>query len=143
MLRDNSALATFWKIIEFAFDQKIISTGVAFDIVLKENVEIIREREVFDKKLEKPTQVLMLRFSNLYGIYSKLYKDRTGNKAPEEETLATYLKDQPYYIGLVKYHQFNDKRTSCYAVRYNDLGIALNHGDGMLKDGADHETPIF
>lgn len=143
MLRDNSALANFWKIIEFAFDQKLISLGFAFDIELKSNLEVVRDRDTKELTFEKQTQILMLRFSNLYGIYSKLYKDRTGNKAPEEETLLTYLKDQPYYVGLVRIHGFKDKRTSCYAVRYNDLGIVMNGGDGMLPDGTPPDSPPF
>ncbi len=134
MLKDNSSLSNFWKMVEFMFDQNIIESGYAFDIEYKDKVMIIEEREIIRQDFYAPIDILYMRYDLIYALYSKLSRERTGKKAPDQETLLTYLKDQPYFIGLVTNHSFKDKRTSCYAIKYLDLDI------GLVRNN--HNTPL-
>jgi len=131
MLKDNSALNGFWKIVENLFDQGLIKPGNYFEIKRPQYVDVVHERTKLTKRYDG--DILFIRFSSLYALYAKEYRQRGGDKAPDEETLHTYLRDQPYFIGLVSNYSFQDKRTSAYALKYSEIGVGLEYGRGSIS----------
>jgi DNA primase catalytic core len=137
MLKDNSSLNQFWKMVEFMFDQGVLRYGQYFSVREESSLEVQSNRTTENLSFIGGKRVLYLRFSGVYSLYSKMQRERSGKSAMDEETLLTYLKDQPYYLGLVSVFNFSDKRTSCYAVSYDDLNIVLEKSFDM-EDWAKH-----
>ncbi len=130
MIKDTSILTDFWKTIEFLFDKDQIKYGEYYNIKTVSSIVVVEEREDVVKDLRGVKQVIYVRFSSLYQEYAIEHRRQTGNRAMDEQTLIAYLKDQPYFIGLVKIHEFKDKRNSAYALRADMLGVQLQKDFG-------------
>jgi DNA primase catalytic core len=127
LLVDNSAVHQFWKAVEFLFDNGTIYDR---DLMIRTECSINLKigGAVKAEKFQVPTKVLYVRFSNVYAAYSKFQRERSGKPALPEDALLLYIKEQPYFMGLVPYVNFSDKRTSAYAFNYDKMeavGIVL------------------
>jgi DNA primase len=144
LLKDNSAIHQFWKAVEFLFDIGTLKSGTdlkimehCLDIDIKVGSEIERKKFGFAKNL------ILVRFSNVYAVFSKYHRERSGKASLPEDTLLLYMKEQPYYVGLTPYAYFDDKRTSAFVFDYDkmkELGIVLekqNHRQNLEPDPAD------
>lgn len=116
------------------FDQQIIKNGHYFMVKNKSWVDVLDNRDEKRVNFYRQKRVLFIRFGGIYALYSKHQKERSGVRAIDEETLLTYLKDQPYFIGLVKSFEFSDKRTSCYAISYDELNIVIDPTEQPLME---------
>ena len=134
-LKDSSIVNQFWKTMVVLFDKGMLTSGGQFAIKRFPNGLPIKEgSQVEDKDVRG--EVLLLRFSNVYGEYAKYHRERTGQAAQSEETLLMYLKEQTYFIGLTPSETFTDKRTSAYAFNYEvmkemDIGLEKTHLNGQ------------
>lgn len=146
LLKDNSAIHQFWKTAEFLFDVGFIQDGRDLKVRYEASIDIKTGSMVKEEKFQSPKNILMVRFSNLYASYSKRVREVTGKVALPEDTLLLYMKEQPYYIGLVPVISWNDKRTSGYAFDYDlmkDMGIVLekNNNDPPPPPPTKSEPP--
>lgn len=136
MLKDNNAISAFWKVVEILFDLGVIQNGREIALATYHSQAPLRLKEsssVIEHTFATTTEVLLVRFDNLHGAYSKYMRER-NQQAQGSETLLLYLKEQNYFIGLVPVHTFSDKRTSAWAFNYTkmqELGIVLekNHSE--------------
>ncbi|HTF19343.1 MAG TPA: DNA primase, partial [Chryseolinea sp.] len=143
LLRDNSAINIFWKGVEFMFDQGVIVEGVDIKVSSRKEIALKVGSEI-EKKKDIRCDVLLIRFSNVYAKYAKSYRERTGQVPPAEDTLALYMRDQPYYLGLCPAESFNDKRTSCLVFDYsqmNNMGIVLVKESLSKASGGGLDSP--
>jgi DNA primase catalytic core len=127
MLRDNSVVNNFWKAIENLFDAGLVQNGTQLVVRVYPNGLDVKEGGNIVRK-EFRGEALLVRFGNLYSLYAKYHRERTGTAAQNEETVLMYLKEQTYFIGLTPSETFNDKRTSAYAFNYDamkEMGIVL------------------
>lgn len=143
LLKDNSAIHQFWKAVEFLFDVGFIQNGRDLKVQYLMDLDVKVGAAIQPVKFKSAKNVLIVRFSNLYGSYSKRVREVTGKVALPEDTLLLYMKEQPYYIGLVPITAWSDKRTSGYAFDYDlmqDMGIVLekNHD---TNDATPAQTP--
>jgi DNA primase len=129
LLKDNSAIHQFWKAVEFLFDTGILQAGR--DIKIEHNQYTINLKEgsvITPKQFTHPKSIVLVRFSNVYAVYSKHQRDRSGKPSLPEDTLLMYMKEQPYYLGNTPYAYFSDKRTSAFVFDYDkmrDMGVVL------------------
>jgi hypothetical protein len=135
LLKDNSAIHQFWKTVEFLFDVGFIQDGRDLKIRYEASIEIkVSSTTSKIVSFPSPKNVLTVRFGNLYASYGKRMREVTGKVALPEDTLLLYMKEQPYYIGLVGVTHWTDKRTSGYAFDYDlmqEMGIVLEkHSHG-------------
>lgn len=134
LLKDNNSINNFWKTVEILFDKGFIQNGREMLITVLKEVRIKENSSEIEKTFTDYKNILMVRFSNVVALYSKHLRE-VNQTAQQEETLLLYLKEQPYFIGLVPKQTFNDKRTSCYAFDYDmmfrDLGVVFekNHSE--------------
>jgi hypothetical protein len=134
LLKDNNSINNFWKTVEILFDKGFIQNGREMLITVLKEVRIKENSSEIEKTFTDYKNILMVRFSNVHALYSKHLRE-VNQTAQQEETLLLYLKEQPYFIGLVPKQTFNDKRTSCYAFDYDmmfrDLGVVFekNHSE--------------
>lgn len=144
LLKDNSAIHQFWKTIEVLFDQGLI-TDHGIKVKRESFLDIKDGSTVLRKKFEpEPRNILYVRFANIYSVYSKFSRERTGKQALAEDTLLLYMKEQNYYIGLVPVISWPDKRTSAYAFDYDKMqewGIVLEK-DGSPGDNGNTSVII-
>lgn len=133
-LVDNNILGNFWTIIEILFDSNQVNhegKHTHFIVAKTKAVKILTGVDQTTIMFEEPTEVLYIRLMNLYDAYARRYREQKNKPAPDYETIGTYLKDQPYHIGLVKAKQFADKSTSCIVLNY-DMMKKL-YGINLLK----------
>jgi len=136
-LKDNSIVGQFWKSVEVLFDMGLIKSGEQISIQNFPAGIDIKEGSKVHKVEGARGELLLMRFSNVYSLYAKYHRERTGQAAQGEETLLMYLKEQTYFIGLSPYITFSDKRTSGYAFNYEamkDMGIVLEKNPIQSQD---------
>lgn len=127
-LKDNSIVGQFWKSVEVLFDSGLLRNGEQLVVRIFPAGIDIKEGGKVSKKEVPGGEVLLIRLSNVYSVYAKYHRERTGQAAQNEETIVMYLKEQTYFIGLTPSETFSDKRTSAYAFNYTamkDMGIVL------------------
>lgn len=129
LLKENNALAKFWKIVEYCFTRNIINYDPVdrkhvtsdYDIRLMDNIRLKRGNEVVDHSFGKPKNVIVIRFNLVYAAFAKAWREQMGSQAPTEGTILKYLQDQPYYVGLVPAHHYHNTNTSGFAFDYDIL----------------------
>jgi hypothetical protein len=129
LLKENNALAKFWKIIEYCFTRNIINfdpvdrkrTTSDYDIKRMDKIKLKRNNTTDEQTFGKPKQVLVIRFNLVYAAFAKAWREQNGTYAPTEGTILKYLQDQPYYIGLTPAHWFHNTNTSGFAFDYDIL----------------------
>jgi DNA primase len=136
MLKDNSAIHQFWKMVENLFDGGFLVTNTHLKVKAVAHVRLKKGESTEVREFHSMKRLLFIRFSNVYGIYSKYSRERSGKAALPEDTLLMYMKEQPYYIGLAPNEYWTDKPTSGYVFDYDmmeQFGIVLHkHDDGPL-----------
>lgn len=137
LLKDNNLLTGFWNTMEVLLSDGFIRQGYQYDIRNTQSVSIKEEGERSTKHFVEKTDVIYLRMNLLHDKYAKRYREVTGKQAPDPDTITTYLKDQPYFIGLCPGYQFKDMNTSCYMINYTDLKMT---GVVLEKLNAEIET---
>lgn len=139
MLKENSSIYLFWKSVEVLFDKGYIQEGLHLKIRTVNAITLKEGR----KEYTAAKNVLIVRFSNIYNEYSKAYRERSGKAALPEDTLLMYMKEQPYYIGMIPVEHWTDKRTNGYVFDYDMMegyGIVLKKD--TKQPGADgNDTP--
>lgn len=140
LLSENNSLSQYWKLVEFMFDKDLIKPEYDFMVQERKDLILVMAGGKVKKDYSSFKKILFLRTGNIYVAYSKLYRERTGKAAPNEETLLTYMKDQDYFIGLAHQERFNDKRTSAYALDYELLGVELERTSNAYVPGAVYAT---
>jgi DNA primase len=141
MLKDNSAIQQFWKSIEFLFDSHVVVENRDLKVRSESHVTVKEGSSTKEIKFNSPKNVLYVRFGNLYAIYAKYARERTGKPAIAEDTLLLYMKEQPFYIGLAPMTSWEDKRTSSFAFDYDqmqELGFVFeknNHSTNTDQSG--------
>lgn len=143
LLKENNALAKFWKIVEYCFTRNLINYDPVerkyvsrdYDISWKDNLRLKRGNEIVEHSLGKSKQVLVIRFNLVYGAFSKVWREQHGTQAPTEGTILKYLQDQSYYIGLVPGYHYHDTNTSGFAFDYDVLNqeIVLEPNSSVYK----------
>lgn len=128
LLKDNSAIHLFWKTVETMFDKGLIQEGLHLKIRTVASITLKKGESTERRIYPSPKQVLIVRFGNIYSEYSKFQRERSGKAALPEDTLLMYMKEQPYYEGMIPVEAWTDKRTSGYVFDYDkmeSLGIVL------------------
>lgn len=126
LLKENNALAKFWKIVEYCFTRNMINfdpierkhVQTDYTISLKDKLTIKRNGQTEEISFAT-RQVIVMRFNLVYAAFSKAWREQQGTVAPSEGTILKYLQDQPYYIGLVHGHYFHNTNTSGFAFNYD------------------------
>jgi DNA primase len=140
LLKDNSAIHQFWKTVEFLFDTggpQGIQDGRDLKIKTEYQVDIKVNSVVKEQKFTSPKRILYVRFSNVYSLYARRILETTRKISLPEDTLLLYMKEQPYFIGLVPTTYWSDKRTSGFAFDYGmmeAMGIVLEKTDRSTGD---------
>lgn len=138
LLSDNNALAHFWKVTSDMLALGQLQYGKFFTVETTGRVLLASESSSKEKLYQGGKKLLFIRTSAVVGMYQKESRNR-GEKALNEATIVTYLKEQPYYIGLCPVHKFIMStayssegtasnmvvRTSCHVIDYDMLGVEL------------------
>lgn len=143
LLRDNNIMNTFWNTIEVLFDDGFIKNGYHLLVRTETQYRVKDGSDTISKMLVKPTEILYIRMNSLHDKFSKRFREVHNKTAPDEDTIITYLKDQPYFMGLTPSIAFKDKKTSAYMVNYEELkmlGINLEKfsDEATQHEGTDH-----
>jgi hypothetical protein len=136
LLKDNNILTGFWNSMEVLQSDGYIKPQYHFAISNTDHVKIKKDGDKVEVKFGDKQQVLYIRLNLLHSKYADAFRKITGKSAPDIDTVSTYLKDQPYFIGLCPAYQFKDMNTSCYALNYTELKL---HGVVMDANGATDE----
>ncbi|KAA8483742.1 hypothetical protein F1649_07590 [Arcticibacter tournemirensis] len=129
-ISESDSLASFWKMVEFLLDQEVLFEGCEFKIETKSDVSIMVDRKKAEvKKFEEPKRLLFLRLDAVHPLYMEHIR-RQGKNGINKETIQTYMKDQPYFIGTNKGSSFRTSKgktsvTSSYVFDYDMIDVNL------------------
>ncbi|MFD2961318.1 MULTISPECIES: hypothetical protein [Olivibacter] len=138
MISESDSLANFWKMLEFMVGQEMIEPGFDFKIETVQEVSLLISRadvgpdgtntkkQVFDE----PKRLLFLRLNSVHPLYLKEFRTQTGKTGLNYDTILTYMKDQPYYLGNNKSSSFRSKNgkstiTSSFVFDYDAMNVNL------------------
>ncbi len=141
-ISESNALSEFWKYMEYLLDRGQILVDFDFKIEARSSVVIAKDGAKITKEFAEPKKLLLIRINNIHKLYQSEYRKNTAKNALNEQTLMTYIKDQPYYIGMNPGSNFiNDKgakvSTSSHVIDYDMLNISLERS--QIED---ERTPV-
>lgn len=129
MIGESNSLGEFWKAVEHLSDSGYIEPGWDYRIeTVTEVKSMIGDKN--SKKVigfEKSTRLLFIKLKSIYPVFAKEKRMATGKPPIGEETIKTYLADQPYYIGTQSNGNFRSKKqgitkgTSSMVLNYDIL----------------------
>ena len=127
MVQDTNALRGFWKTIEFMSQQGYIHEGVHYIIQEASSVKVREEKTDKSKDVSfgKIQRILLLRFNQVYLLYTKSHIDLYREKGLDESSIKSYIKHSKYFYGVKKAQKFDGTNTSAHVFRYDDLGISM------------------
>lgn len=138
LISDNNVLKGFWNTIEILVSDGILRDGYHFKI--QESVTSIRQKVdnmVNDILLPQPKTIVFIQMKLLHDKFAKRYREIHNKVAPDQDTLITYLKDQPYYMGMCPSVRFKQTNTSAYMVDYSALE---EMGINLIKFGTEEDN---
>ncbi len=137
ILKDNNVLADFWNTIQVLFSDGQLRGGYHFKLMpAMGSIKLKVDGETTVKEFTEPTYLLLIRMNTLHDKFAKRYREVKNKTAPDIDTLTTYLKDQPYFIGNTPSAAFKDVNTSAYVLNYE----MLRDLDVVLEKNDDHEA---
>lgn len=127
-ISSSEAVASFWNLVEYMLDAKMITDGDDFKISTCN--EII---EVSDKNgktvpydcREKPVHLLYIRFTKIHPVYLEAHRKQYGKNGVDMVSILHYFKHHRAYVGYLKSTRFDTINTSAYIFIYEDLGVNL------------------
>jgi hypothetical protein len=134
MISEVDNLATFWKTVEFLYERGDITDGIDFKLEEKLQVKKKVKDDVLDIPFDKPTKVLYVRLTKTYQLYAQNFRQTTGSKPINQQTLITYFESSKSYLGNDPSSRFKSNFggstvTSSYMFVYSKLGINLERED--------------
>lgn len=147
LLKDTGVLTSFWKAVEYLVDTRVITEEYAFKIDKRTSVQVWADGKEKTIELQSARQLIFIRLNLIYNEYAK-DQSRSGRKnITPEATLFDYLKDQDYFIGSAQQFRFKDKKTSCYVLDYEKVGVDLqrefDHSDLAQSKPAGGQSADF
>ncbi len=128
LISDNNVLKGFWNTIEILVSDGILRDSYHFKISDETSLRVKTDNKVDSILLPEEKKVVYIQMKLLHDKFAKRYREIHNKVAPDVDTLVTYLKDQPYYLGMCPSVRFKQTNTSAYMVDYSgleDLGINL------------------
>ena len=116
LLSHTDKVSTFFAAMDSMLDRKILVYGREFRI--EKNEERIIHLEEGDKAVPVGTRLLYLCVKNVHDLYRK---DKTSDEPISRQTLLTYLKANPAYIGTKNSVRFTWQEPE-YAARTDKVG---------------------
>ena len=117
LLSHTDKVSTFFDAIDSMLDQKTILYGREFRIETYE--ERIINLEEGDKAIKYGTRLLYLCVRNVHDLYKKF---KASDEPMSRQTLLTYLKAHPAYVGVKKGVRFTWKEPE-YVARTDSMGV--------------------
>jgi hypothetical protein len=105
-----------------------------FKIESLNRVYIKEKGESKYQDLDRVSQIIFVQFGYLHTKFSKAYYDKYKKTAPNEASMLTYLKEQPYFIGLCPATRFDQMKTSAFMLHYDRIGVNLIRGEDLTAE---------
>jgi len=140
-ISSSEALASFWNMVEFLLDQKMITEGFDFKISTENDIDCITKNETREKlSFPNPKNILFIRFGKVHPLYMEAHRKQTGQNGVDLVSLMHYIKHHPAYIGRKLSHRFKDGITTCYCFDYDILGRQVNLNRMPEEAGPDNNA---
>ena len=134
MIQDSNALNRFWKVMEFMSTQLIIKEHRDYVVKEMNQVTLRHGRSKSETiQLEPGTDVLILRFNQIYPLYLKCMKDQFSEQGIDEPSLRYYMESSKAFIGKTSAARFEETNTSGIMFRYAETGGALRLESEKIK----------
>jgi hypothetical protein len=126
-ISSSEALSTFWSMMEFLLDQKLISADVDFKISSVMDMEYMnRSEQKVHPTWNNPKSVLFFRLSHSHSLYMEAHRRQYGKNGVDLVSLMHYIKHHQSYLGYKNSVRFKDTISSCYCFDYDILGRQVN-----------------
>ena len=150
LINESNALAEFWKVVEYLVGRGELIDNWHFRIIGANEISILdKDNKKMVKQFDETKKLLLIRLSDVFREYARAVKQTTNGKTLNEQTLKTYLHQQPYYIGVNPSNQFkvNDKfsgqarkiNTSSFVIDLDLLNINIEQSTDM----EDEREPVL
>jgi len=127
-ISSSEAVASFWNLVEYMLDAKMIADGDDFKISTCNEVIEVTDKNgkiiPYDCR-EKPVQLLYIRFTHIHPVYLEAHRKQYGKNGVDMVSILHYFKHHRAYVGYLKSTRFNTINTSAYIFIYEDLGVNL------------------
>lgn len=123
---DSDALRSYWKMIVFLADQKLIHENKDYAIRTKENF-LSRDAQgnTISVEIGSAKKVLFLRLTTVHPLYMEYTNKQTGTRGVNEQSIKQYMKSAKSFLGVAKSVKIGSKTTSAYVFDYYKLDISL------------------
>lgn len=127
-ISSSEAVASFWNLVEYMLDSKMITEGKDFKIsTCGDEIEVsdkVNKQVTYDFRTN-PEHLLYIRFTKIHPLYLEAHRKQYGKNGVDMVSILHYFKNHRAYLGYIKSTRFNTINTSAYIFRYKDLGVNL------------------
>jgi DNA primase len=142
LIRESNLLNIFWQTVEYLFFERQVNWDPVGHKEVKNEFKIESLNRVYIKEkgeskyqdLDRVSQIIFVQFGYLHTKFSKAYYDKYKKTAPNEASMLTYLKEQPYFIGLCPATRFDQMKTSAFMLHYDRIGVNLIRGEDLTAE---------
>lgn len=144
LLAESSALADFWKTLEFLLDSNQIIAGFDFKIETHTSLQIRGEGKDIQKTWAVPTKLFFLRLSGVHKRYLQVHRQQRGTQGVNEQTVQLYFKTEESFVGNNPSSRFMNAEgksmtTSSYVFDYDQLA---KMGVNFEREAEDTRKPV-
>lgn len=139
MISEVDNLATFWKTVEFLYERGDILDGIDFRVEEQTSYRKIVGKDNITIALDKPTKIIYLRLVKAYPLYAQNFRQTTGGKPINQQTLITYFESSKHFLGNNSASRFEAPggksiNTSSFMFDLSKIGINMERFDSPVQE---------
>lgn len=133
-ISNSEGLSTFFKMVEYMFENLLISRDKDFAIGEYMSISVSYKGESITKTWDNPVKLLFLRLTNIHPIYLEAHRKQHGKTGIDLTSLTHYIKQSKAYVGESRSYRFETQNTSAFVFLYDKINISLEKDNGLMMD---------
>ena len=134
-ISSSEALSTFWNMVEYLLDSKLITPNVDFKIASEMSI-IIRNRKGEQERIDfdQPVKLLYVRLKNIHPLYMEHHRRQYGIVGVDKVSLEHYIQTNRAFKGRCESVRFSNQITSARVLLYDQVPVNLERFDTAIAD---------
>jgi hypothetical protein len=122
MMQNSEESSQFWEAMAYLVHSGILEENRQFTFRELQTIAVRRDSAKSESLMQFPqlTEMMFIRLNQIQPVYAKEMRQR-GQKYMDSDTLRSYLKNSPAYIGEKKSMKFGESNSSAMVFNYTML----------------------
>lgn len=124
VIGSEDPISSFWRIISFLYEAKMIQHGSDLIIEDASSVRVIAKGEdTIEKTFDEPKRLLFLRLQKAHGLYLEYFQRQFRGQGMAIGTLEHYLFTNHAFVGSMKAKRFGNSTLRCHVFDLSKIPV--------------------